>query len=339
MSVNQDPLSAWHKNVYNQIKQHRAEPLPESKKGMYGRSTFGFLTQTFNLPRIPTVGGMSLGLGPDMFDQAKRQLKGMATNWLIGGLFRKEEFSYVTGRVNQYLEENGYLRFIFGDDEFQLPFFENPKISSSRTSNYAEVPVMNRNEPWRIWTGASPEQVDISFDITLPHILQFAIKHAAVPYMYNFPSEEYEDAYRGKTLDAWAIQTFDYEKEEFKKYIDSREYTTPSVLHEAPSQRAHTDDYEMTKYVSYMVDLIRASVIGSSLKDYVAGPPIVKLQFGALYKEAPFIVKSYNFKFEGTEGYHNETMLPRRIKVRMSLESIHQNSDEVLPGWDSILHI
>ena len=342
MSVLNDPLSDWHKSLYKKIKAHRSQPLTHEDAGMFGNSTFGFITQALNfkLPRIPTVGGLSLGLGPDMFDQAKRQLKGLATNWLMGGLFRQEHYSYVEDRINQYMEENGYLRFTFGDDEFLLPFFENPSITASRNANYSDVSIMNRNEPWRIWTGASPEKVDISFNITLPHILQFAIKYASTPYITEMgPSEGYEEQHSDKTWDAWIAATYDYEEPQFAEYIESREYVVSGGTKEPPSQRTNSDDYEMTKYVSHMVDLIRASVIGSAEKTYVAGPPPVKLKFGTLYNEAPFVVKSYNFKFEGKEGYHNETLLPQRIKVRMSLESLHQAPENALPGWDSVLHI
>ena len=343
MSTLNDPLSDWHKSLYRKIKAHRSQPLTHEDVGMFGNSTFGFITQALNfkLPRIPTVGGLSLGLGPDMFDQAKRQLKGLATNWLIGGLFRQEHYSYVDDRINQYMEENGYLRFIFGDDEFLLPFFENPSITASRNANYSDVPIMNRNEPWRIWTGASPEKVDISFNITLPHIMQFAIKYASEPYMKDFyPSDGYEEQHRELTEKNWALQSADFTVPQFREYLESREYEVSSGFNEFPAERSNDDDYEMTKYVSHMIDLIRASVIGSAEKTYVAGPPPVKLKFGTLYDEAPFVVKSYNLKFDGIkEGYHNETLLPRRIKVRMSLESLHQAPENALPGWDSVLHI
>tara|TARA_R110000744_G_scaffold125974_1_gene232230 strand:+ start:906 stop:1823 length:918 start_codon:yes stop_codon:yes gene_type:complete len=305
---------------------------------MFGNSTFGFLTQAFDfkLPRIPTVGGMSLGIGPDMFDQAKRQLKGLATNWLIGGLFRKEHYSRVTDRINQYMEEHGYIKFVFGDDDFLLPFFENPSITESRNANYASTPVMNRNEPWRLWTGASPEKVDISFNMTLPHIMQFAIKTA---FQTNIVGAGYEEQHSDKTWDAWIAATSDYDVPQFEEWVESREYVVSGGTKEPPSQRTNGDDYELTLYVSHMIDLIRASVIGSVEKDYVAGPPVVNLKFGTLYNDSPFMVTSYTFKFEGKEGYHNETLLPRRIKVRMSLESLHQAPESALPGWDSILHL
>jgi hypothetical protein len=339
MSTLNDPLSDWHKALYRKIKAHRSQPLTHEDAGMFGNSTFGFITQALNfkLPRIPTVGGLSLGLGPDMFDQAKRQLKGLATNWLMGGLFRQEHYSYVDQRINQYMEDHGFLRFIFADDEFLLPFFENPSITESRSASYAEVPVMNRNEPWRVWTGASPQKVDVTFNMTLPHIMQFAIKTA---YQTNIITAGYNENYSDKTWDAYQIATTDYEERQFKEYIESREYITSGGTDSPPSQRTNSDDYELTQYVSHMIDLIRASVIGSVSKNYVEGAPVVNLKFGTLYDEVPFVVKSYNFKFEDSnKGYHNETLLPRVIKVRMSLESIHQTPENTLPGWDSVLYI
>ena len=343
MTTLNDPLSDWHKELYNKTRAHRSQHLShEHREGMFGNSTFGFLTQAFDfkLPRIPTVGGMSLGIGPDMFDQAKRQLKGLATNWLIGGLFRKEHYSHVNDRMNQYMEDHGYLMFVFPNDDFFLPFFENPTITASRNANYADVPVMNRNEPWRVWTGASPEKVDITFNMTLPHIMQFAIKTACSLREQNWVPESYRESIGVLAENSWNAQSYDYEQNpEIKEWVESREYVVSEGTDIEPSQRPNTDAYELTQYISFMIDLIRASVIGSVEQNYVEGPPIIRLKFGTLYDEASFVAKSYSFKFDGKEGYDNETLLPRRIKVRMSLESLHQRSADVLPGWDSILHL
>ena len=57
---------------------------------------------------------------------------------------------------------------------FKLPFFENPKITESRKPTYAKHPIVNRNEPYRLWTAGNPMMIDLKFSITLPHLITFA---------------------------------------------------------------------------------------------------------------------------------------------------------------------
>jgi len=104
-------------------------------------------------------------------------------NILIGerfNVFIKE----TEARVNTVLEERSFLDFEFPNTKWgrrRVAFFENPEISESRTPTYAKQPIMQRNEPARLFTGASPRRVNLRFNFTLPLVEEFLYKSQNKP--------------------------------------------------------------------------------------------------------------------------------------------------------------
>ena len=77
-------------------------------------------------------------------------------------------------------------------------------------------------------------------------------------------------------------------------------------------------------YTLFVIDTIRASVIGDTLKAGPAGPPIVRFRHGAVFNEAPFIVRSYSVDYPSDKGYEYRTLLPRQIRFSLNLEEFRQ---------------
>jgi|15BtaG_2_1085339.scaffolds.fasta_scaffold00318_5 hypothetical protein len=55
---------------------------------------------------------------------------------------------------------------------FFIPFYENPVIKESKKANYAKYKIMSRASSLYSYTGAESRQFKISFNMTLPHLMQ-----------------------------------------------------------------------------------------------------------------------------------------------------------------------
>ena len=390
MSVERDTTSNWQKHIYDLVQTHYDNsPLPKSSGGgFFGRSAFGFATQTFNLPGL-SIGDYELGLSPTTIDDAIRIGRGEAANFIFGGLFRQDQLKFVNGRYNQLLERHGFLNFNFKSDDFALtlPFYENPKITESRTTEYSRNKIVNRSEPIRLWTGSNPAIYKVEFKLTLPHILEFAVNHASRDFE-SFKQNSKLDSYRGVSTESFTesgkqmgapdklvdelvpsspevpddfigpvpstspfpnVRGFAYKDPNVHQITPGQEHAsvqlgTPSnaaqrggrgTINYQP-QSANPKEQHLIQYVIHMVDTIRACVIGSVKSAQTSkpqtGPPIVTLKFGSLYDNIPCIATNYDIKYDEVAGYHNYSMLPRRLTISITLESFNQS---LLPGGDS----
>ena len=79
-----------------------------------------------------------------------------------------------------------------------------------------------------------------------------------------------------------------------------------------------------TYYTQFVIDTIRASVVGDDVKGSRVGPPILRFRHGTLFNESPFIVKSFNITYPTDKGYEYRTLVPRQVKFSLSLEVFHQ---------------
>ena len=78
-------------------------------------------------------------------------------------------------RMNTALEDRSYLDFYFptSTGRRRVVMWENPEITEARQPRYASQPVLQRNEPVRMFTGADARKVTVRFTYTLPHIAEF----------------------------------------------------------------------------------------------------------------------------------------------------------------------
>ena len=247
----------------------------------------------------------------------------------------------------------------------KVPFFENPTLRESRKPKYASHTIVNRNEPYRIWTGSDPLRVELKFKMTIPHLLTFAHNHLSkqilkkdfIAAYAEFLSNHWEFgggegdpttqgalqglygaiddlAYKagqtgiGQWLNGGDQQKDLYElSEALISKFDFSEYA------ETTSQRG-----QLASYMLGLIALVRASVLGDtaisdSLDERSYRPPsIAYLTFGALYQDFPCIVTNYNVTFDGKAGYEELTLLPRVIEFSLTLESYNQFSTETSRG-------
>ena len=108
---------------------------------------------------------------------------------------------------------------------------------------------------------------------------------------------------------------------------------------------------ERNKYINLIVDYITAirSTTLNNSSDPRYGPPLVRLWFGQLYENVPCICTSYSIDADVGAGYDKRTLLPRVIKVSMSLlearnmgrystnKGATQVERDALAGWEYIV--
>lgn len=244
-------------------------------------------------------------------------------------------------------------------------FFENPKISEDRSSRYSENQIVGRNEPSRRYVGSEARRIRLDFDYTLPHVEYFWSLMGRTAQM-NMVSEDRSDGQRSLLKTDYAKYIKDIVSEyfgDFKSRISSNA-ATPEVIipgiGKGPSlyrsdtgapqnspliqngivsnsmaekiDRWNIDEIESslmmaTYYTHFVIDTIRASVIGNFGENFGPfGPPIVKFRHGTLFTEAPFIVKNYSINFSERNGYEVKTLLPRTVSFSLSLEEFRQTS-------------
>ena len=401
MSLAIDPVTDYQRSVGGDIAAHRAEdgggPLLTSymrrvadlvkqhKQNAKGNTKYkedgdeGIFNQLNNLsqmagigsiiPSIPFIGGTSLGFGSpsDILSQAKRTAEGLFRNVVFGALFRPETIAWAEDRYNQALEERGYLKFKFfnaNESNFVIPFFENPQIQETRQAKYAVNEIMNRNEPYRLFTGAQPRQVRISFKMTLPHIMTFSMVHrireaekmaqydsfwGGMGGYYN-EKDEYTGGEQnisdtnnvlGYTSDfsrLWrdAVASLDEFSEGQVTQPNKPYNSSQKVLKGEIDPKA----YDLLIYVQHMIDTVRSSVVAAANvgNGSTPGPPLAYLKFGTLFDEDQFTVESYDLKFDGKSGYDNVTLLPRVIDITLNLKSFGSNLPDnrgFAGGWDT----
>ena len=67
-----------------------------------------------------------------------------------------------TARVNTVLEERSFLDFEFPNPSIgtrRICMFENPELTETRSPSYAKQPIVQRNEPARLYVGAEPRKL------------------------------------------------------------------------------------------------------------------------------------------------------------------------------------
>lgn len=404
MSLKRDSVTAWTKANGEAIANHRSQPLPNSGGGAFGSSVFGFASRTLGMT-LPGPLGMVSPTG--LFDRdalikagttwSLSKLGNMLNSSIGGGsraylenLSHDNLYGSTEGyRYNHKIENRGYLSFRFpseayadvispvdevtvGDetfDTFTLPFFENPKISESRSAEYASHKIVNRNEPYRLWTGAKPMKLSVSFNITLPHLMTFARNQIddAMSNIINSNDFKSELLYAiGDLMAAGGVESSRANSIQLSRYginvpsiggtqgskdiYDiSNQILTDTSHRDGLDPRSESQRARLILYCTYLINLIRSSVIGSSnataaaeggdskgnaiegaVRKYLPAP-VIFLTYGSMYINSPFIATNYSITFDGKSGYEELSLLPRVIQIKLTLESYNQfeNSDKI----------
>lgn len=103
---------------------------------------------------------------------------------------------------------------------------------------------------------------------------------------------------------------------------------------------------EAIAYTLFVIDTIRASVIGDNMDIATYGPPIVRFRHGIVYTQNPFILTSYNIDFNSKSGVDPRTLIPRQVRFSLEMEEFHQTTgahhgefNEDLPGSSDLLSL
>ena len=232
MSLKIDKVTDWARNNGAKIDSHWGQDLPSPYSNLtFGRSAFGFASDTFRLGKY-TMGLSPTDLTD--WDAIKEQAinwglskaGSLLTNWLASThrdfLDDRDRNQLLSGqwegyRFNHKIEYRGYMAFAYNDEAkhgelsdsqvysfvmrdgemfktLKVPFFENPKITETRSANYASQDIINRNEPYRVWMGSKAKKVKVDFKITLPHLLTFASEQLADLVKKQMLSVKYQRA-------------------------------------------------------------------------------------------------------------------------------------------------
>ena len=413
MSTNRDSVTAWARANGVKIEEHWAQPLPKTSGMMFGSSYFGFAQRTLS-PLIPGEWSKyTYGLNPmilagdtgdawdDILDRAKMLAFSYAGDFLSDWLAQNNRdyieklskegtslYGELEGfRYNHKIEDKGFLEFSYVDSAIngsllndknkplRVPFFENPKITETRSANYATHTIVNQNEPYRLWTSAKPAKLNVSFTITLPHLMSFARAQMKDVYTniilsdkFNTNMFEYiKDTAGDRNEKPINTTTLDYKEDRYKltaKILKENLFELPTGHDTTGSHSEPTIRAQLILYTVYLLNLIKSSVLGSSNNynynpetdkvddttfdygptpwlppeghinpaDAMGGvataqyvpPPVIFLTHGALYQAAPFIATSYSLNFDGKAGYEELSLLPRKINIKLTLESYDQ---------------
>ena len=96
---------------------------------------------------------------------------------------------YANAKDRRLLEERSYLKFVFpGIDErlpteFTLPFYENVRISESQSANYVKYDLLARSSSLYSYAGSPSRRIKLNFNITTPHLLDFAKDATPMKYI------------------------------------------------------------------------------------------------------------------------------------------------------------
>ena len=105
--------------------------------------------------------------------------------------------------------------------------------------------------------------------------------------------------------------------------------------------------YRIIDLIIYWTNIIRSSVVNYS-KNPIYGPPTIRLRHGILYQDIPCICTDYTIEYNEAAGYDINTLLPRQIKVTMTLEELRTGnfgefdaskviSQDNLAGWEAVV--
>lgn len=271
--------------------------------------------------------------------------------------------------LNRLLPERSKLFFYFPNPEegdqyttVRLPFYENPQISESKRARYQDHQLISRSSNLYTYLGADSRKLDLSFNLTLPHIQEEYANKNVINRSVNLKSkgtihdrllflnpggtesltnkasfklaDNYRQLQRGLASDS-TVQSFK------AGFIADSALLSPTI--------GQVERRKYASIINYWINIIRSSVVNNS-NNPVYGPPIIRLRHGIMYQDVPCICKDYSISIDETAGYDAETLLPRLIKVKMNLEEFRAgnfgdfdpNSNnpferDNLAGWEAVL--
>ena len=238
-----------------------------------------------------------------------------------------------------------------------LPFFENIKISESKSANYAKYNPIARSSPLFAYTGAEARRIKLKFNMSLPHIVsQMSVpnmsKYITGGYGYWGSKAERDKFFKSAIQNTNATSPAGEARQDFLNTLTVTETIRDSAgnyleleqvkarhnlyspdinedratsldnLYSEELSNGMKTKMQVINVINYWISLIRSSVVNNA--DFPAqGPPIIRLSHGILYQESPFICQDYSININDQKGgYDVQTLLPRIIEVNMNLDEV-----------------
>lgn len=233
-----------------------------------------------------------------------------------------------------------------------IPFFENPRIREAQEANIARISPIGRAGELFAYTGAKSRSINITFNITLPHIYNMAPGHRNINYPNRSTQQDREAMLAGNASQKMSVGARKYDELYEKLLPEDQAVLFQFQKIESPIFRIGSSaNRDRLNYINLIVDYItaiRSTTINNS-SDPRYGPPLVRLWFGQLYENVPCICTSYSIDADVGAGYDKRTLLPRVIKVSMSLlearnmgrysssKGATQVERDALAGWQYIV--
>lgn len=218
-----------------------------------------------------------------------------------------------------------------------IPLYENPTIIETKQARLGKYKPIGRNSNLYAFLGADSKVISLTFNLTLPHLMfhcsdpslsQYITRYTKTDPQADFKlsnKKEGEKLYNNiiKVIDDYHNNFYGLKFDDEVNIFNTPELINPNnfdVLREVlPEQQTSVTPNRVKALYYFWTNVIRCSVIGTT--DHTGSPPIVKFNFGPLYKGTPFIVEKYTISFDDNKvGYDVATLLPNRVKITLEME-------------------
>lgn len=273
-------------------------------------------------------------------------------------------------RIDSHLgDENwvGKLVLTFPSESMSqiIPFFENPVIKESQTPRYMNYAVVGRASNLFAYLGSDSRRLDVSFNITLPHLRQVS---TGLVSTWSTPPSRLTKRREILSRTAWIQHGMSQQDADIMDNIDKslgkgkgvaeeldtkyhndvlsdeEKALTAAMSATSPIYAPGSDGAKVRRrsinQVASLVALVRSTVVNNS-ENVALGPPLVTLDWGILYRSVPCVCKGYNITIDDKAGYDKRTLLPRALTVSMQLEEVRRLhnvggivNENDLAGWE-----
>ena len=274
---------------------------------------------------------------------------------------------------NSLLDKKAFLQFEYPNTTdpngppimIRLPFFEDPEVRESKSARYASYKPLSRASELFSYLGSDARNFSLTFKLTLPHLANLFNTNKATAGPPTGDSQQLKAAFfETAGLTAPGENRIGPQASEYTNVfsptpsdaVDNQKLkdlgiplTKAGYDKASPSEAGVDKANSLRDILVYWVDLIRSSVY-NNVSNPIYGPPIVKLNFGMLYRSIPCLVFNYSLSYDPNTGYDKDTMIPRVIKVDMELKEIRSGdfgtfkaaepstaAGENLAGWESVI--
>lgn len=262
-------------------------------------------------------------------------------------IFRKQDRQDLTK-----LEARAYLDFFYPiigpEDSYKLvriPLYENPEIIEDKSAKYVNYMPLGRSSELFSYVGASARSIKLKFNLNLLHLMN-----------YNINIDRFKALITGDTIQTQQEAFFKSKELEGGNAranfagVAQKEYNAMiKSIDPVFAQKGLGNPYKnkVLEAIIFWVNIIRTCVSNNS-ESTLYGPPVIRLTFGALHRNVPYICSKYNITFDDVAGYDLRTLWPRLIKVSLDLMEIRTGDfgefipgDRVkrdnLAGWEAVL--